>query len=352
MSGKVLLVAALLILLLLSGLAWNIFLQPYEFHGSILQDPKREGSIVLRSAAGPVQLSDHLGKVVLMYFGYTSCPDVCPTSLAKLKAAMSELTPEERAQVQVIFVSVDPARDTLEKLEKYAHVFGSDFLGASGTREEIDLITESFGVYYKVNEPDADGNYTVDHSSFVYVIDRQGYLVMNWTHDAQPDEIRADLRYLLEDGIPVSAQLLAGPTQTPVVCSLTLVPENVNSGKWLYERHCTQCHGADLAGNPAWQTELEDGSHLPPPLNSTGSAWKYSEPELFEIIQQGRSLDKPIHMPAFQGKLSEMEIHYLLEYVASSWDVEQQNYHAGFLTLTPQPASGMQHPMYTVTPVP
>jgi len=338
-----------LIFLLAGGAAWAVFLQPYEFHGSVLQVPRQEGSIVLRSAAGPVQLSDHLGEVVLMYFGYTSCPDVCPTSLAKLKAALSGLSPEETAQVQVIFVSVDPERDTPEKLEQYAHVFGSDFIGASGTRSEIDLIAESFGVFYKVNESDADGNYTVDHSSFIYVIDRQGYLVMNWTHESQPDEIRADLRYLLGHGIPVSAQLLAGPTQTPVVCSLTLVPDHVNAGQGLYTSHCTQCHGAELAGNPAWQMELEDGSHLPPPLNNTGNAWKYSEPELIEIIRQGRNLDKPLHMPAFEDKLSDWEIHSILEYVATSWDVSQQNYHAGFLTLTPQPAWG---PMDSATPMP
>ncbi|RPI91974.1 MAG: hypothetical protein EHM40_14275 [Chloroflexi bacterium] len=351
MSRRVLFFGAALIFLLAGGLLWNGFMQSYEFHGSVLQVPKQEGSIVLRSAAGPVQLSDHRGEIVLLYFGYTSCPDVCPTSLAKLKAAMSQLSPEETAQVQVIFVSVDPERDTPEKLEQYAHVFGSDFIGASGTRAEIDLITGSLGVIYKINEPDEDGNYTVDHSSFVYVIDRQGYLVMNWTHESQPDEISADLRYLLEHGIPISAQLLAGPTQTPVICSLTLVPEHVDAGQGLYERHCTQCHGADLAGNPAWQTELEDGSHLPPPLNNTGSAWKYSEQDLTEIIREGRNLDKPLHMPAFKEKLEDWEIHYLLEYVASSWDVSQQNYQAGFLTLTPQPA-GDPMQMDMVTPMP
>jgi hypothetical protein len=287
--------------------------------------------------------------MVLLYFGYTSCPDVCPTSLAKLKAALSELSSEEVAQVQVIFISVDPQRDTLEKLAQYARVFGSDFIGASGTRSEIDLIAESFGVYYKINAPDAEGNYTVDHSSFIYVIDRQGYLVMNWTHETQPDEIRADLRYLLEHGIPISAQILAGPTQTPVVCSLTLVPRHVNAGQWLYQRHCTQCHGTDLAGNPAWQMELEDGSRLPPPLNNTGNAWKYSEAELTEIIWEGRNLDNPIHMPAFKEKIAYWEIHYLLEYIASSWDVDQQNYHAGFFTLTPQPTWGAI-PIDTATP--
>ena len=339
------------IILFAGSLAWIGFLRPYEFHGSVSQVPKLEGGIVLRSAAGPVRLSNYQGKIVLLYFGYTSCPDVCPTSLAKLKAALNELSSEEAAQVQVIFISVDPARDTPKKLEQYAHAFGSDFIGASGTRGEIDLITQSLGVYYKINPPDADGNYNVDHSSFIYVIDRRGYLVMNWGHDAQPDEISADLRYLLKHGIPISAQLLAGLTQTPVLCSLTLVPGHVDAGKWLYEHNCAGCHDIDLAGNPAWQTELSDGSHLPPPLNSTGSAWKYSEPELSQIIKEGRNLNNPIHMPSFKKKLSDWEIHYILQYVESNWDVNQRNYEAGFFTLTPQPTWGAPPPA-TSTPAP
>jgi cytochrome c553 len=268
-----------------------------------------------------------------------------------LKAALSELSPEETSQVQVIFVSVDPARDTLEKLETYAHVFGSGFIGASGTRNEVDLLTESFDVYYKIHAPDADGNYTVDHSSFIYVIDRHGHWVMNWGHAAQPDEISADLRYLLKHGIPIRAQILAGPTQTPVVCGLTLVPGHVDAGRWLYEHNCIQCHGSDLSGNPAWQMELEDGSRLPPPLNNTGNAWEYSEQDLIQIVKEGRTLDNPIHMPAFQKKLSDWEIHYILQYVASSWDVNQKNYQAGLLTLTPQSTLGPVSPP-TNTPSP
>jgi protein SCO1 len=349
MFKRALFVAGVFLLLLTGGLTWTEFMRPYEFHGSVLQTPKLEGGVVLRSAVGPVRLSDYAGKIVLLYFGYTSCPDVCPTSLAKLKEALSELSPEEAAQVQVIFISVDPARDTLEKLEQYAHVFGSDFIGASGTRNEIDLIAQSFGVYYKINTPDADGNYTVDHSSFIYVIDRQGRLVMIWGHDAQPDEISTDLRYLLKHGIPISAQILAGPTQTPVLCSLTLVPGHVDAGRWLYEHNCVQCHGQNLEGNPAWQTELTDGSHLPPPLNNTGNAWKYSQQDLAEIIQEGRNLDKPMHMPAFKNKLSDWEIHYILQYVASRWDVNEKNYQAGLFTLTPQPTWG---PLPTATGTP
>lgn len=349
MVKKALLIPGVVLLLLAGGLAWMEFARPYKFHGSVLQTPKLEGGTVLRSVAGPVPLSDYMGKIVLLYFGYTSCPDVCPTSLAKLKMALSKLSPEEVAQVQVIFISVDPGRDTPEKVQQYVRVFGKDFIGASGTRGEIDLIAASFGVYYRINSPDADGNYTVDHSSLIYVIDRHGHLVLNWGHDLQPEEISADLRYVLKHGIPISAQILAGPTQTPVLCSLTLVPGHVNAGQWLYEHNCIQCHGAKLEGNPAWQTELTDGSHLPPPLNSNGNAWRYSEPQLIEIVREGRNLDKPMHMPAFKKKLSDWEVHYILQYVASTWDINQKNYQAGLLTLTPQPTWG---PLPTPTRTP
>ncbi|MEP7134637.1 MAG: SCO family protein [Chloroflexota bacterium] len=349
MSKRMLLFTGLLIIILASGLVGFIFMQPYRFHGSVMQTPKLEGNIFLRSVDGPVNLSAYQGKMVLLYFGYTYCPDVCPTSLAKVKVALSELTPEEQAQVQVIFVSVDPDRDTPEKLNKYAHVFGSNFIGASGTRSEIDLVTESLGVYYKINPPGADGSYTVDHSSYLYVIDRQGYLVMNWGHDIQPEEISADLSYLLEHGVPISAQILAGPTQTPVVCSMTLVPQYVDAGQWHYEQHCAKCHGIDLLGNPGWQTPLEDGSRLAPPLGRTGNAWQYSKQDLSMIIKEGLHLDKPVNMPAFKSTFGDRETNYILQYIASKWDVNQLNYQAGFLTITPHAALGI--PTATGTPI-
>ena len=348
---KRLLIPLLLVVLLSIGGMAAVFARPYEFHGSVLPAPQLEGGIVLRSAQGPVRLGDYQGKYVLLYFGYTSCPDVCPTALARLKMALDGLSAEERSQVQVIFVSVDPDRDTPEKLERYAHAFGEDFIGATGLRREIDLVADSLGVYYKINAPEANGEYSVDHSSLVYGIDRQGYLVMHWGHDVSAEGIRADLKYLLQHDIPISAQILAGPTQTPVICSLTLVPGHVDAGQWLYEHHCAQCHGMDLGGNPAWQTELADGSRLPPPLNDTGTAWKYSEQEMTAIIKDGRALDHSIYMPSFKNKLADWEVHYIIQYVASTWDVNQKNYQAGLLTLTPLPTLGPL-PAATGTPVP
>lgn len=350
MMKRSILLGALAALLAAGVYAGSRFLQPYKLHGSVLARPVREGDTFLRTAEGPVRLGDFAGRYVLLYFGYTSCPDVCPTSLAKVKAALEQLTVEEGEQVKVIFVSVDPGRDTPQKTDGYAKVFSEEFSGATGTAAEIALMAESLGVKYKLGPPAADGSYLVEHSSYIYVIDRRGYLVMNWGHDVQPDEIAGDLRYLLENGLAISAQILAGPTHTPVVCGLTLVPAHVQGGQWLYEHHCAQCHGMDLEGNPAWETELSDGSHLAPPLNDKGNIWRYPESELIELVKSGRELDKAIHMPAFRAKLSDWEIHFILQYAASKWNVHQKNYQAGFFTLTPQPTL-TPLPTSTVTPV-
>jgi len=344
------------ILFLFSALVVGyVFTQTYDFNGYVLPEPVKAPETMLRSANGPVRISDFQGKIVLLYFGYTSCPDVCPTSLANIKLALADLTPEEAAQVQVIFISVDPARDTSEALGQYVKMFQDDFIGATGTREEIDWMVNAFGAKYTIEPPDVNGEYSVSHSAFTMVLDRNGYYVMNWEHGTPSTAMSADLRHIIKEGIPVSAQILAGPTYTPVVCAVTLIPAHVQNGQWLYEHHCAQCHGADMAGNPQWQVELADGSHLAPPLNGSGNAWKYPPNELLSIVKEGRNLDKPIHMPAFKSKLADWEIEFILSYVQSTWDINQLNYQHGFMTLTPNPTAtpaAPLAPLVTVTPSP
>jgi protein SCO1/2 len=354
MKREVLLLGGVLIIFSFMAMGTQIF-GSHRFNGYVLPQPIKAPEIVLRSTDGPVRFADFQGKYVLIYVGYTTCPDVCPTSLANLKLALGELSAQEAAEVQVIFVSVDPARDTPEALGRYVNMFRDDFIGATGTREEIDWVVDAFGAKYTIEPPDENGNYNVSHSAFTIVLDRNGYYVMNWEHGAPPNEISTDLRYLLKRDIPVSAQILAGPTYTPVVCAVTIVPAHVQGGQWLYEHHCAQCHGVDMAGNPQWQVELADGSHLAPPLNGSGSAWKYSETELVTLIKEGRDLEKPIHMPAFKSKLADWEIDYILSYIHTTWDINQLNYQHGFMTLTPQPTlpiASPPAPIITSTPSP
>lgn len=133
------------------------------------------GDFTLNSDKGPVSLSDFQGKVVPLYFGYTHCPDVCITSLNKVSAALKEMSEEERAQVQPIFVSVDPERDTPQVTSEYARYFNPQILGLSGSLEDTAEIAKRYLVIYeKVFIEGSAMDYSVDHSSIIYVIGRDG----------------------------------------------------------------------------------------------------------------------------------------------------------------------------------
>lgn len=121
-----------------------------------------------------VHAEDYAGKTTLLYFGYTHCPDVCPTTLARLSAATHQLDDEVRDDVQVLFVSVDPARDTPEVMGRYADAFGPRFIGLTGETGQIDALTNRYRITYSYGEPDADGRYDVTHSSAVFAFDPQG----------------------------------------------------------------------------------------------------------------------------------------------------------------------------------
>lgn len=158
------------------------------------------GDFTLQGARGKVALQDFRGKVMLLYFGYTYCPDVCPTSLALLAQALSSLTPEELARVQAIFVSVDPERDSVERLAEYAPFFHPAIVGATGTPAQIAAVAAQYGASYAKQPPNADGLYAVDHSSLTSVIDPEGRLVASLPHGSSPQQIVDAIRPLLVGG--------------------------------------------------------------------------------------------------------------------------------------------------------
>lgn len=144
-----------------------------------------------------VTAADYRGKVVLLFFGYSHCPDVCPTTLAKLAGATSRVSPSD--DVRILFVSVDPARDTLQVLRAYTGAFGKGIVGLRGTREALDQLTKRYRVTYGYGEPDASGNYPVSHSSAVFVFDEQGDARL-LVRDSDPvDAIVADLDRLIAE---------------------------------------------------------------------------------------------------------------------------------------------------------
>lgn len=194
--GLIVLLAALLAWV---TLGWN---PPRKSHLALEAEQHRPtgGDFTLKSASGPVSLHDFRGKVVLLYFGYTWCPDICPTSLALMSQALSGLKEQELANVQGIFVSVDPARDTVQRLKTYTAYFHPKIMGATGTPDEVAHVAKLYNVAYrKVEESDSATGYTVDHSSFTYVIDKKGKLRDVLPHGTKPERIREAIRKLLAE---------------------------------------------------------------------------------------------------------------------------------------------------------
>ncbi|HUN25091.1 MAG TPA: SCO family protein [Steroidobacteraceae bacterium] len=121
----------------------------------------------------PVSAHDYRGKVVLLYFGYTHCPDACPTTLAMLAQSLRNLGPAA-TKTRVLFVSVDPARDTPEVLKRYVGFFGPQFVGLRGAGDALTALTKRYRVAFHLEPPDRNGYYAVDHSSAVFVFDVNG----------------------------------------------------------------------------------------------------------------------------------------------------------------------------------
>ncbi|MGB8240030.1 MAG: SCO family protein [Azonexus sp.] len=194
MSERILMTIAGLLAALVLGLA--IFWQP-ELPERPLPKPAlpEGGDFTLQSADGPVSLKDFRGKLVLVYFGYTYCPDICPTSLAATAEGLKQLTPEELVRVAMIFVSVDPKRDTPARLKEYVNFFHPAIVGLTGAPEEIAAIAKRYGVFYAEQKVETAGDgYVVDHSADTYIISTAGQLVGKIAHATPPEQVVETIR--------------------------------------------------------------------------------------------------------------------------------------------------------------
>lgn len=142
------------------------------------------------------RLEDFSGKLLVVFFGYTQCPDVCPTTMAELAEVMKRLGPLAE-QVRVAFITVDPERDTQELLSHYVPAFHPDFMGLWGNADETARAARAFRVIYQKVPGKTPGSYTVDHSAGSYVFDRRSRVRLMIRHGAQAEAIEADLRRLL-----------------------------------------------------------------------------------------------------------------------------------------------------------
>ncbi len=187
-------------LALLFGGIWvyRTYIAPPPLRGVAIESPRPAYDFQLQSGDNQtVRLSQFRGKVVALYFGYTFCPDVCPKTLADLSMAMDQLGSDSDG-VQVLFVSVDPDRDTPVRTDQYAKGFNPTFVGMTGSPDDIARVAGAYGVFYqKQDAPSSSAGYLVDHSATVLLIDRQGQLRTIWPFDFPRDDMVNDFRALL-----------------------------------------------------------------------------------------------------------------------------------------------------------
>jgi len=144
------------------------------------------------------RLADFRGKAVVLFFGYTQCPDVCPTTLSTMRDAM-KLLGEDAKRVQVLFVTVDPARDTPALLAQYVPAFDPGFLGLYGDEKTVAALAKDFKVFYAKQPGSTPGSYSIDHSTGSYAFDPQGKLRLLLRHGEAPQNVAADLKLLLSE---------------------------------------------------------------------------------------------------------------------------------------------------------
>jgi protein SCO1/2 len=200
MDRKTLLVG-LILFVLIGAVAAGVFFfsKPASFRGTTYGEPYPVApEIELTRANGTsFRLSETRGKVVALFFGYTSCPDVCPTTMAELKQALEKLG-DKSDQVQVLFVTVDPQRDTPERVQEYVDHFNRGFIGLSGSEPELAKVWNEYGVFRNVVDGTSAAGYLVDHTARVTLIDQQGNLRVSFGFDTPVEDVVHDLNLLLK----------------------------------------------------------------------------------------------------------------------------------------------------------
>ena len=147
--------------------------------------------------ARPFTLSSLKGKVVLIFFGYTMCPDACPTTLSKLSSAYSRLTPEERARVKAVYITIDPERDTPAVMKDHLTYFGVDAIGLSGTPEDTAKVARQFGAHFERTSDKTAAGYLMSHTVSVFGLDANGQTRVLIDYEASVDTVVKEIRALL-----------------------------------------------------------------------------------------------------------------------------------------------------------
>lgn len=189
-------------LLLIAAVAASTFLlsRPAGFRGASFGEPFPPApEIELTQTNGELfRLTEQRGKIILLFFGYTSCPDVCPTTLAELKQVLDKMG-DKANSVEVVFITVDPERDAPEKIRKYLDHFSSSFIGLSGSQAELEKVWSDYGVFREVvKEENTALGYIVNHTARVTLIDAAGNMRLSYGFQTPVDDIVHDLKLLLK----------------------------------------------------------------------------------------------------------------------------------------------------------
>ena len=172
-----------------------------NFRGTLYAEPYPPApDFELSRASGDAyRLSENMGKVRLLFFGYTSCPDICPTTMAELKQTLEKIGDKDSRQVQVLFVTVDPKRDTPERVQEYVNHFNSAFIGLSGSEISLAKVWSDYGIF-RLEVPGASAaGYTVDHTARITLIDRNGNLRVSFGFDTPVENIVHDVKLVLRE---------------------------------------------------------------------------------------------------------------------------------------------------------
>ena len=187
----------MLLLCVALGVGFAIGYARIKMDPNLAQDTAEPMPLAGLNIGGPFTLTDHNGKTVtekswpqkylLVYFGFTHCPDVCPTGLGKLADALNTLPAETVAKIQPLFITIDPARDTIAALKDYVILFHKNLIGLTGTQEQIDSVIKEYRVYAQKQVTVGDeANYMMNHSSYTYLVAPDGHVIDVYAHDATP----------------------------------------------------------------------------------------------------------------------------------------------------------------------
>ena len=167
------------------------------FVGTDISSVRMDTAFSLKDFNGRIRTLEYFkGKVVVLFFGFTHCPDICPTTLTDLKKTMV-LLKDKASAVQVIFITLDPARDTEEVLKKFIPTFNSSFLGLTGTESDIDKVANQLKIFNKKVNDGSKAGYTIDHSAGLYVIDKKGSIKLHISNGQKPEDLASDLAKLI-----------------------------------------------------------------------------------------------------------------------------------------------------------